>query len=47
MRHLIGLTALFIQFGVILACINNGEWIPLAFEGFILFVASAIWLVQS
>jgi uncharacterized membrane protein len=44
---MLGLTAVFIQVGVVLACVNNGTWVPLGFEGFILFVAGAIWLVQS
>lgn len=44
---MLGVTALFVQVGVVLACSNNGSWVPLGFEGFVLFVATAIWLVQS
>lgn len=39
------LTAVVIQIGVFLACVNNGTWVPLWFEGFVLFAFGGLWLV--
>lgn len=40
-------SAAIIQGGIFLACVNNGTWLPLWFEGFIFFVFSGLWLAMS